>query len=83
MEIKMELICPKCYKNISILKSLNKFCLVDGYAQCKDCHADLDYKNVIVKQISLDKKHFIPVLKEEDKDEIEFILSLLNDPDKV
>lgn len=46
-------ICQKCYKSKDILEALGKLQSVDGYLQCKDCHSDLEYESVVIRDIHL------------------------------
>jgi len=35
--------CPICHRAFSLLLAIGKIISLDGYAQCADCRADVDY----------------------------------------
>jgi len=44
----MKYICQTCRKSRAELISENKLNLVQGYEQCADCYADLEYESVVM-----------------------------------
>jgi hypothetical protein len=50
-------ICQTCYRSKAILEALNKIRIDEvGAPQCADCHSDLEFESVVIRQIHFDAK---------------------------
>ena len=54
----MSYVCPNCKRTMDTLEADGKLRNVQGYAQCADCHADLEHEDVVKRSENYEMRQY-------------------------